>query len=67
MIHKYYKTTNHAENDIKYLKKNIKIPNDIAGRGRPSDARLQLARRPSITGVGSIQALLAASGSRKVT
>lgn len=44
-----------------------KIPNERAGLGRPSEAKLQLARLPSIIGVGSAQALLAASGSRKVT
>jgi hypothetical protein len=39
----------------------------IGGRGRPNEAKLQLALLPSITGLGSAQALLAASGSRKVT
>ncbi|KAF7829457.1 psbP domain-containing protein 3, chloroplastic [Senna tora] len=37
------------------------------GRGLPSEAKLQFALLPSITGVGSAHALLAASGSRKVT
>lgn len=37
------------------------------GRGRPREARLQLALRPSMTGFGSAQALLAESGSRNVT
>lgn len=33
----------------------------------PKEARLQLALLPSITGAASTQALMAASGSRKVT
>lgn len=33
----------------------------------PKEARLQLALLPSITGAASTQALIAASGSRKVT
>lgn len=37
------------------------------GRRAPSEARLQLARRPLITGVASSQAFFAASGSLNVT
>uniref|UniRef100_A0A0E0HTN2 Uncharacterized protein n=1 Tax=Oryza nivara TaxID=4536 RepID=A0A0E0HTN2_ORYNI len=37
----------------------------MAGPGRPRMARLQFARRPSITGYGSMHAILAESGSRK--
>lgn len=37
------------------------------GLGRPSEAILQFALRPSITGFGSAQALLADSASRNVT
>jgi hypothetical protein len=43
------------------------LPKGTAGPGLPKMARLQLARRPSITGYGSMQAILADSGSRKVT
>jgi hypothetical protein len=43
------------------------LPKGTAGPGRPRMARLQLARRPSITGYGSMQAILADSGSLKVT
>lgn len=42
-------------------------PRGGEGRGRPNEAMLQLALLPSITGFGSTQALLADSGSRKVT
>lgn len=42
-------------------------PRGGEGRDRPNEAILQLALRPSITGFGSAQALLADSGSRKVT
>ena len=37
------------------------------GRGLPKEAMLQFALLPSITGFGFAQALLADSGSRKVT
>lgn len=37
------------------------------GRRAPSEARLQLARRPLIIGVGSSHAFLAASASLNVT
>lgn len=37
------------------------------GRRAPSEARLQLARRPLMIGVASAQAFLAASGSLNVT
>ena len=43
------------------------LPKGTAGPGRPKMARLQLARLPSITGYGSMQAILADSASRKVT
>lgn len=43
------------------------LPNGRGGRGRPREARLQFALLPSIIGVGSTQAFLADSGSRKVT
>lgn len=45
----------------------INGPRGGEGRGRPNEAMLQLALLPSITGLGSTQALLADSGSRKVT
>jgi hypothetical protein len=43
------------------------LPKGTAGPGRPKMARLQLARRPSITGYGSMQAILADSAFWKVT
>lgn len=45
----------------------INEPRGGDGRGRPKDAILQLAFRPSITGLGSATALVAESGSRNVT
>jgi hypothetical protein len=42
-------------------------PRGWAGRGGPSEAMLQLARRPAIVGFGSCTARRAASGSRNVT
>lgn len=42
-------------------------PRGGEGLGRPNEAILQFARLPSITGFGLSQALLADSGSRKVT
>lgn len=43
------------------------LPLGGEGLGLPSEAMLQFALLPSITGFGSTQALLADSGSRKVT
>lgn len=37
------------------------------GLGRPKEAMLQLARRPSIIGLASMHARAAAAGSRNVT
>lgn len=40
---------------------------NVLGRRAPSEAKLQLARRPLITGIGSSQAFFAVSGSLNVT
>lgn len=55
--------------DTKKVTKKIKgvVPYEIAGVGRPKEAKLQLALLPSMTGVGSTHAFLADSGSRNVT
>lgn len=48
-------------------KKRCTTPRGGEGRGRPKAAMLQLARRPSITGLGSSTDRSAASASRNVT
>lgn len=50
---------------LKKVKKDL--PKGKGGWGRPSDAKLQFALLPSMIGLGSIQALVAASASRNVT
>jgi hypothetical protein len=47
--------------------KGITLPGCTGCWARPNEARLQLARLPSITGVGSSHAFLADSASRNVT
>lgn len=50
---------------MNWIKKDL--PKGKGGWGRPSDAKLQFALLPSMIGLGSIQALVAASASRNVT
>ena len=60
-----------GENDrmvwIHVIRLKVRILPKGNGWGRPSDAKLQLALLPSIIGLGSAQALFAASASRNVT
>lgn len=58
---------NNLYNSKLIIKKKICGPRGGDGRGLPNEAMLQFALLPSITGFGLAQALLADSGSRKVT
>lgn len=61
------KTCHNDDDRSMYKNMSVSIPRGGEGRGRPIEAMLQLARRPSMMGFASATDRRADSGSRKVT